>query len=89
MRSNCSTGIQASVCKRERLWVRLPLEEMQYLLFYFFRIDVKAKCGVEFRLLTYNDGRTESGELRTCLNIRLLLPTVLYAGYSLKPTEKK
>ena len=63
-------------CKRDRLWVRLPLQEMRYLIYPFLRSSVKAKRGVEFRHLTPNTFTI------------LPLPILLMAKYSVK-LEKK
>ena len=54
--SNMNRGVRAQscVCKRDRLWVRIPLEEIQYLIFSFLRYKVEAKRGVKFRPSTRN-----------------------------------
>ena len=45
-----SEGAQVCDSKRDRLWVRFPLEDMKYLftfIFSFLRSGVEAKRGVE------------------------------------------
>ena len=44
---------QACECKRDGLWVQLPLEEMKNLIFSFHSV-VEAERGVEFRHSTHN-----------------------------------
>ena len=36
LEANRGAGAQACHCERDMLWVRLPLHEMKYLIFYFF-----------------------------------------------------
>ena len=45
-----SRGAEGLVCdcKRNRLWVRFPLEENKYLLFSSSCSDGEVACGVEF-----------------------------------------
>ena len=63
------------VCKRDWLWVRLPLEEMKYLfkyIFSFLRSGVEAKRDVEFRHSTQClQNSVESGE-RSALTLGYL-----------------
>ena len=58
-------GVQACDCKRDRLWVRFPLEEMKHLIFSFLPFGVEAKRRVKFRHSTRNGccnrRKTESG----------------------------
>ena len=47
-------------CKRDWLWVRFPLEEMEYLFKFIYsslRSGVKGKFGGEFRHSTRNVAR--------------------------------
>ena len=46
-------GAQAWDYERDRLWVRLPLKEMKYTIFLFYRSGIYSKRGVEFRHSTY------------------------------------
>ena len=43
--------------KRDRFWVRFPLEEMKYFIFSFLYSGVEAKAGVEFCHSTRNASR--------------------------------
>ena len=57
---SCGAGAQACDCKRNRLWVRFPLDEMKHLfkfIFSFLRSGVEAKRGIEFRHSTRNAPR--------------------------------
>ena len=51
MKIGASRGAEAQACdcKRDTLWLRLPLEEIKYLIFLFPRSGVQVKRGVEFR----------------------------------------
>ena len=51
--ASCGAIAQAWDCKRDRLWVRFPLEEMKHLIFSL-SLSGRGKCGVEFPHLTYN-----------------------------------
>ena len=60
-------GAQAWDCKRDRFWVRFPLEEMKCLIMP--RSGSEAKCSIEFRYLTLNISkirrRVENGSILT------------------------
>ena len=60
---------QANDCKRDRLWIRFPLEDIKYFIFSFLCFIVEVKRG----------GKWGS----ECLNIQLL-DFRLHAGYSAK-----
>ena len=45
---------QACGCKRNRLWVRCPLEKMKYIIFSFPRSGDESKCSVKLRHPTRN-----------------------------------
>ena len=61
-------------CKRDGLWVRFSLEEMEYFKFLFLHSSVEAKRGVEFRHSTRNASEGGSGGsvlmATECLNTR-------------------
>ena len=63
-RIGLSRGAQACDCKRDRLWVQFPLEEMKYLTLSFPRSGNELKRDVEFRHLTHNAFKNlaETGE---------------------------
>ena len=66
---------QACDCKRDRLWIRFPLEEIKYLMFSFHCSGVEAKCDVDFRHST----RTASRIRQEMRNESVLVVTdVLY-----------
>ena len=44
--ASCGAGAQGCDCKRDRLWVEFPLEEIKYLIFLFLRSGVEAKRSV-------------------------------------------
>ena len=47
--------------KRDRLWIRFPLDEIHNLIFSFFHSSVMAKRGVEFRHLSCIQNSAENG----------------------------
>lgn len=49
-----SVEVEACDCKRDGLWVRIPLGEFKHLIFSFFCSRTKAKRGFEFRHSTNN-----------------------------------
>ena len=74
-------------CKRDRLWVRYPFEEMKYLIFLFSRSGNEAKRVVKLRHLSckclHNSAKIGNGAVlmvTKCLNTRFLLPILLCAG---------
>ena len=69
------------------VWCGGLREEMKYLfkfIFSFLRSDVEAKRGVAFRHSTRNASRIRQKWGTDCLNTRFPLPTLLFAGYSVK-----
>ena len=79
-------GAQVYDCKRDRLWVWFPLEEMKYLIFPFSS-DVKQSEALIS--VTQHEMPAVFGEKweTKCLYTRFPLPTLLCAGYSV--TYKK
>ena len=72
-------------CKRDWMWVRSPLEEINYLfkfIFLFLRSGVEAKGGFEFRHSKRNAFRIWR---KVKLYTRFPFPIVLCTGYSVKP----
>ena len=56
----------------------------EYIILLFFRFSVKAKRGVEFHHRTPHAFRIRQKVGTGLSYIGLLLPTMLYAGYSVK-----
>ena len=56
-------GTHACGCKRNRLRVRFPLEQMNYLIFSFLRSGAEAKRGVELRHSKRNASKMQFGNL--------------------------
>ena len=54
-------GAQARYCKRDRLWVRFPLNRGNHLIFLFSHSSYEVNRGVEFHNALQNS--VESGEL--------------------------
>ena len=50
---------QACDCKRNRLWVRFPLEKIKYLMFSFLNSDDETERGVEVRHPIYKASRIQ------------------------------
>ena len=70
------------------LLVKSPLEEMNYLfkfIFPFLRSGVEVKRGVEFCHSTRNASRIWQKVGNGVSDTRIPLPTLLCAGYSVKP----
>lgn len=50
LKATCVAGVQAYDCERHRLWIRLKVEEMKYLIYSYARSDNEAKlCLCVFR----------------------------------------
>lgn len=86
--SRAAQVAQACHRKRDRLWVRYPLEEVKY--YYFFRYGFEEKSKVEFHHSPRNVSRipwkVESGVFE---HIKLLLFTLLNAKYIVKLKKKR
>ena len=62
MRVYRGAGTRVCDSKLNRLWVRLPLEEMKELIFLFPPSGNESKRGVELCYLTRNASRTQRKE---------------------------
>ena len=74
-------------CKIDWLWVRSPLEEMKYLLkFYFHFFALVSRLSAALSSASQYAMPPEFGRKwgTHCLNTRFSLPTLLCAGYSVK-----
>ena len=71
-------------CKRDWLWIRSPLEEVKYLYFHFYAL--MSKQSVALSSATKHAMPPEFGRKwgTECLITSFPLPTLLYAGYSVK-----
>ena len=75
-------------CKRDRLWIRFPLEGDNYLIFSFLRSGVEAKRGVEFHHSIHSASSIRRKMKKGVSYIRFPLPMPFCAGHSVKLKRK-